>query len=112
VPKSLDPVARGRQLPVPDDRPSEKIAKLFPQTAPLKDPSREQKGTTKPPEVTSATNARPAAQLAPSASAAPQAPAVQAAVTKPVPLPEPRPQVEAASAKPHPRHLRRYRHRR
>ena len=37
VPKSLDPVARGRMVPVPDDRPSEKIAKLFPQTDPLKD---------------------------------------------------------------------------
>ena len=40
VPKSLDPVARGRKMPVPDDRPSATIAKLFPQTAPLKDPSR------------------------------------------------------------------------
>ena len=37
VPKSLDPVARGRKMPVPDERPSEKIAKLFPQTDPLKD---------------------------------------------------------------------------
>ena len=38
VPKSLDPVARGRKLPVPDARPSEKIAKLFPQIDPLKKP--------------------------------------------------------------------------
>ena len=37
VPKSLDPVARGRKMPVPDAGPSEKIAKLFPQTDPLKD---------------------------------------------------------------------------
>ena len=37
VPKSLDPVARGRKMPVPDPRPSEKIAKLFPQVDPLKD---------------------------------------------------------------------------
>ena len=29
--------ARGRKLPVPDERPSAKIAKLFPQTDPLKD---------------------------------------------------------------------------
>ena len=36
VPKSLDPLARGRKMPVPDERPSEKIAKLFPQTIPLK----------------------------------------------------------------------------
>src|SRR6195952_463912 len=38
VPKSLDPSARGRLVPVPDARPSDKIAKLFPQTDPLKDP--------------------------------------------------------------------------
>ena len=30
VPKSLDPVARGSKMPLPDPRPSEKIAKLFP----------------------------------------------------------------------------------
>ena len=37
VPKSLDPVARGRKMPLPDPRPSEKIAKLFPQVDPSKD---------------------------------------------------------------------------
>src|SRR5204862_1575174 len=58
VPKSLDPAARGRKMPVPDARPSEKIAKLFPQIDPLKDP----KNAAKPPEVTAATNTRPAAQ--------------------------------------------------
>jgi peptidoglycan lytic transglycosylase A len=31
IPKNLDPVARGRRLPIPDPRPSEHIAKLFPQ---------------------------------------------------------------------------------
>jgi membrane-bound lytic murein transglycosylase A len=36
VPKGLDPVARGRKLPVPDERPSEKIARLFPQVEPAK----------------------------------------------------------------------------
>jgi membrane-bound lytic murein transglycosylase A len=114
VHKSLDPVARGRKMPVPDERPSETIAKLFPQTDPLKDPSREQKNAAKPPEVTSATNTRPSAQAAPPTPAAvpAQTPAVQAAVARPVPLPEPRPKVEAVSAKPHQRHLRRYRHRR
>src|SRR6478609_1427079 len=65
IPKGLDPVARGRKLPVPDERPSAMIAKLFPQTLPLKDPSREQTNAAKPPEVTAATNARPAAQAAP-----------------------------------------------
>jgi membrane-bound lytic murein transglycosylase A len=107
VPKSLDPVARGRKMPLPDDRPSEKIAKLFPQTDPPKNAA-------KPSEVTSATNSRPSAQAAPPspAAVAPQTPAIQAAATKPVPLPEPRPKVEATSVKPHQRHLRRYRHRR
>ena len=40
VPKSLDPVARGRKMPLPDARPSEKIAKLFPQVDPLKNRSK------------------------------------------------------------------------
>jgi membrane-bound lytic murein transglycosylase A len=40
IPRELDPVARGRRLPVPDERPSAKIAKLFPQTDPLKDQPR------------------------------------------------------------------------
>ena len=69
VPKSLDPVARGRKLPVPDDRPSAKIAKLFPQTVPTRDPSREQKATAKSPEVDRPRRARPAAQAAPPSAA-------------------------------------------
>ncbi len=93
VPKSLDPVARGRKLPVPDDRPSERIAKLFPQTAP----------SPRPAEVTAATNAKPAASPAPAPGAAQTAAAA-------VPLPEPRPRVEAVSTKPVHRHLRRHRH--
>jgi membrane-bound lytic murein transglycosylase A len=114
VPKSLDPVGLGRKMPVPDARPSEQIAKLFPQTLPSKDPAREQTSAAKPPEVTATTNSRPAAPAVPPTPAGvpSPAPAVQAAVAKPVPLPEPRPQIEAVSAKPHPRHLRRYRHRR
>jgi membrane-bound lytic murein transglycosylase A len=102
VPKSLDPVERGRKLPVPDDRPSEKIAKLFPQTAP----------SPKPLEVTAATNAKPTAPAAPPTSAPAQTAAIQAPVAQPVPLPEPRPKVEAVSTKPVQRHLRRHRYRR
>jgi len=48
VPKSLDPMALGRKMPVPDARPSEKIAKLFPQVDPLKDQAKDQK---KPPDT-------------------------------------------------------------
>jgi membrane-bound lytic murein transglycosylase A len=70
VPNSLDPVARGRRMPVPDPRPSAKIARLFPQTDPLKD----QKNA-------------PAA--APPTAASPQTDATSA-----VPLPSARPAVK------------------
>jgi membrane-bound lytic murein transglycosylase A len=72
VPKSLDPVARGRKMPVPDPRPSKKIAKLFPQTDPLKDP-----------------NNAPAATATPPSAASPQADA-----TASVPLPVARPVIK------------------
>jgi len=88
VPKSLDPAARGRKLPVPDERPSDKIASLFPQTNALKDPGKESNGAVKPPEVTAA---------------------IQAEATKMVPLPEPRPVIAPVSTKPQQRQLRRYR---
>ncbi len=39
VPKGLDPSARGHNMPLPDARPSAKIAKLFPQT-PVSDPAK------------------------------------------------------------------------
>ena len=92
VPKSLDPAARGRKMPVPDERPSEKIAKLFPQTDPLKD----QKHAT--PAVTG-TTPKPATSTA-------QATTAQAGIAKPVPLPEARPVTAPAPDKARPRHLR------
>jgi membrane-bound lytic murein transglycosylase A len=105
VPKSLDPVARGRKMPVPDARPSEKIAKLFPQTDPLKDPSREQKSgaRTEPSEPAGARTAGPAGPPA----GVSQTSVTQATATRPVPLPEPRPDVRPAPEKPQ---LRRHRH--
>jgi membrane-bound lytic murein transglycosylase A len=87
VPKSLDPVARGRKMPLPDSRPSEKIAKLFPQTDPLKE---------KPNEPGNA--AKPAAASA----VAPQP------VESKVPLPEARPVIEPKRKARH-RRLRQYR---
>jgi membrane-bound lytic murein transglycosylase A len=70
APKGLDPVARGRKMPLPDARPSEKIAKLFPQTDPLKDPK---------------------------SAAPPTAQAATTAAAKPVPLPEARPHIAPTS---------------
>jgi peptidoglycan lytic transglycosylase A len=81
VPKSLDPVALGRKLPVPDPRPSGQIAKLFPQTAPAKDPAKDLSKDQK----SAAVNPAPTA-AAPTTGAAPAATA-----TTSVPLPEPRP---------------------
>ena len=72
VPKSLDPSARGQKLPVPDPRPAETIAKLFPQSDPAKD------------------SAKPAA----SAPAVTQGKGETVAVANPIPLPAPRPVIE------------------
>nr|WP_291847284.1 MltA domain-containing protein [Bradyrhizobium sp.] len=92
VPKSLDPAARARRMPVPDARPSEKIARLFPQTDPLKDRSK---------EIRSGASAETAGVSQTSVS--------QAAVAQPVPLPEPRPVIRASPEKPQPRRDRRAR---
>ena len=97
VPKSLDPSARGRKMPVPDARPSEKIAKLFPQVDPLKD----QKNRTKPPGASAvatrntASVADPAKNATPAATGPAATSTAQAAVGKPVPLPAARPNIRA-----------------
>jgi membrane-bound lytic murein transglycosylase A len=114
VPNSLDPSAMGRKMPVPDPRPSEKIAKLFPQVDPLKDQLKDGKAAVKPPEVSAAPASKhviPAAAAVKSAApaAAPPsvalAPAATVAVAKPVPLPEARPTVAPS------RETRRHRYR-
>ena len=94
VPKSRDPVARGREMPLPDPRPSEKIAKLFPQVDPLKNQPKDHK------------NAAPA-RLPPSAVA--QAPHAGGGDAKVVPLPEARPVIESARERRYHRRARRYR---
>lgn len=73
VPKGLDPAMRAARLPLPDPRPSEKIAKLFSQTGPAKE----------------AAKAVPVAATAPGRSDT-------VAVAGPVPLPVPRPVIEPA----------------
>jgi membrane-bound lytic murein transglycosylase A len=97
VPKSLDPLTRGRKMPVPDPRPSEKIAKLFPQVDPLKDPPKDQKNGVTTPAISAASNPKGAASVAEpvknAAPAPPPAAAAQAAAGK-VPLPEARPVIE------------------
>ena len=80
VPKSLDPVERGAKLPVPDPRPSEKMARLFPQPPPAKDAGKD------------AGKDQKAAGTA--AAAASSSETVAAA--GPVPLPEPRPAIAPA----------------
>src|SRR5438874_7793413 len=120
VPKSLDPTARGRKMPLPDARPAEKIAKLFPQIDPLKDPRENQRNGLKPPETSAAPASERAAKVPevakdgapagaqPSAAVA-QAPTPHTALTKAVPLPEARPNIKpGGEARPH-RHYRRYR---
>jgi membrane-bound lytic murein transglycosylase A len=91
VPKSLDPVARGRKMPLPDARPSEKIAKLFPQTDPLKNNQTDQNNGAKPPETSAAPRSKDAAIATEPVAQASSAPAAAAAST--VPLPEARPNI-------------------
>jgi membrane-bound lytic murein transglycosylase A len=110
IPKSLDPVARGRRLPLPDPRPSEKIAKLFPQVDPLKDQAKAAKAGAKPGETSAAASApKDAGSTTSAKSTAPvaQATTAQAPIARPVPLPEARPKIAPA---PEPRR-RRYRQR-
>jgi membrane-bound lytic murein transglycosylase A len=92
VPKSLDPVARGREMPLPDPRPSAKIAKLFPQVDPLKSLPKDQKkaAPAAPSQVAQATNAG-------------------SGDVKTVPLPEARPVIELPHERRHHRRVRRYR---
>jgi membrane-bound lytic murein transglycosylase A len=93
LPKSLDPVARGKTMPLPADRPSAAIAKLFPQTDVVKKDSG--KETVK--------------------DTAKDVPAPQAAIVPVVPMPEARPKeapakVEAKNESPRRlRYLRRHR---
>jgi membrane-bound lytic murein transglycosylase A len=121
VPKSLDPVARGRRMPVPDARPSAKIAALFPQTDPLKNQPKDQNGVATPAAGSAATSAKDAggvsgparnttAPAVPPAAAVTQAPPAAPVAAKPVvPLPEGRPNIESARKAHRHRYYRRYR---
>jgi membrane-bound lytic murein transglycosylase A len=87
VPKSLDPAALGRKMPLPDPRPSAKIARLFPQASSPKDQA----------------NAPAAATSSPVGA---QASSTSADAAKTVPLPAARPDVKPERERR--RHRRRY----
>jgi len=113
VPKSLDPVERGRKMPVPDARPSAKIAKLFPQVDPTAAPSKDQKDTASPSPASSdpkpnatTVQASEKGPTAPPPSTVAQASSAAADVKAAVPLPEPRPNFKPPSERRDPRHVR------
>ncbi len=94
VPKAIDPVERGLKMPLPDPRPSEKIARLFPQTVPAQYSSQEQ----------SKDQAKDQAKEQKAAPPAPSSTVAQAtgSIAPAIPLPEPRP--SAAPGPELPRH--------
>ncbi|WP_245286657.1 MltA domain-containing protein [Bradyrhizobium sp. ARR65] len=101
VPKGLDPVARGRKMPLPDPRPSEQIAKLFPQNNAAKNepngPAKEQVKEQAKDQIKEQTQDQKAiAPVAPSTVAQATGAAPQV-----VPLPAPRPQEAPAAERPH-----------
>ncbi|UZE52396.1 MltA domain-containing protein [Rhodopseudomonas sp. P2A-2r] len=77
VPKSIDPVARGRTMPLPEDRPSAKIAKLFPQVEPKVEPPKEpaKPVDAKPVDMTKPADVKPADAKAPDGKIADTKPA-------------------------------------
>jgi membrane-bound lytic murein transglycosylase A len=100
VPKGLDPVARGKKLPVPDARPSEQIARLFPQTPPAKDWAKD--------SAKSQSKDQPKDQK--TASSAPASTVGEATTTASIPLPVERPKDAPAPELHHGREHRRVRH--
>jgi peptidoglycan lytic transglycosylase A len=101
VPNSLDPGARGRRMPLPDERPSAKIAKLFPQADPLKSPQSDQSEATKAatpaqsPASEPAKTTQPAntatTTAAPAVTSVAQSAPAQTKSVQAVPLPQARP---------------------
>ena len=108
VPKSLDPVARGRKMPLPDPRPSAKIAKLFPQVDPLKDQQKDSKNGVKPPDASVVPNPKNAVGVTEPAKNA-TSPQPPQAVAGKVPLPEARPNIEPSRGGHHRRRVNYYR---
>jgi membrane-bound lytic murein transglycosylase A len=110
VPKSIDPAARARRMPLPDPRPSEAIAKLLDQEKAEKEKAEKEKAekekaekekltpadamTTGPVGAANTTKAANDATSKPVEAAAPVAqPSATPTTTAPVPIPEPRPNI-------------------
>jgi membrane-bound lytic murein transglycosylase A len=91
VPNSLDPSARAHNMPVPDPRPSEKIAKLFPQARLARDGGGNHESA------------------APAPSSAVAQAQTAASVAAPIPLPEARPATAPSREVRHHRVYRSYR---
>jgi membrane-bound lytic murein transglycosylase A len=84
-------------MPVPDPRPSEKIAKLFPRVDPLQNQPKDQKNGVKPPDISAIPSPGKAAGTAePAKSTTPPPPPAAAAqaIAGKVPLPEVRPVIK------------------
>ena len=106
VPRSLDPSERGRKMPLPEARPSEKIAKLFPQSDQFKDKTKSGAGS---PAVGAAVSNPGDGSGAPSKAATSSAAGPAATVgqaTAGVPLPAARPDVRPSRAGRRHRHYR------
>jgi membrane-bound lytic murein transglycosylase A len=103
-------------MPLPGKRPSAKIAKLFPQTDPLKDQPNSDSKPLPAPAAATAKDAlvRDTGNATAAPVAAPTAPVVQTPgntdIAKAVPLPEARPSIEPSRPVRRLRHDRRYRH--
>jgi len=120
VPKSLDPLSRGHKMPLPDPRPSEKIAKLFPPADLSKDRPKDQKNDARPPAGFATPGSKDTAKPAiepgnraastsqPLTTAAPVS-AGQTAAAVAVPLPQARPHIEPVREGRRQRSYRRYR---
>jgi membrane-bound lytic murein transglycosylase A len=96
VPRSLDPVARGRTMPLPHPRPSAKIAKAFPQLVALKQLTQDQNSGAKPPAVVLTPGGKNSVGIA--------VPASKAAVAPAMPLPQARPHIKPGRDAPGHRH--------
>jgi membrane-bound lytic murein transglycosylase A len=110
VPNSLDPVAKGRTMPMPDPRPSEKIAKVLARKEPAKAKDGVNKDAVKAEAVVA--TAKPATPADPVAK--PAGPDLVQAADPPklVPLPEARPAIASGGPRSRHGHQHRRHHRR